>query len=466
MNPPHLFVPPVEGVVTPSRARRRALAATLLVDALVGLTVATVGVVVGAVEVVAAATLWFLAEAGLAARHRHAHDFDRPFQVARRHLTYLLVTCAVGLLLDRRDGAVAALVALGLLGVGPTVAAYAVHPSFARHRKRGELSRPTTLIVADRLFAKVALEDRKDDWSRVIGICLPERQPSVRSVNGVAVVGTLADVAARARRLRVHEVAVQLECVADADWLRNLEWSLEETGARLTLLTPLRDTRPQRVTARRVGGAVELAVAHGRPFGIVRHLKAALESVLAGCLLVVTLPVLLLCAAAVKLDSPGPAFFLQRRVRDGDRTFTMVKLRTMSVDAEARRAELESSNEVGGGLFKMSADPRVTRVGRVLRKLSLDELPQLVNVMLGQMALIGPRPALPSEVEKYDERARRRLAVKPGLTGLWQVSGRSGLSWEESVALDVDYVDNWHPRLDLSIAIRTIRAVLRRDGAY
>jgi lipopolysaccharide/colanic/teichoic acid biosynthesis glycosyltransferase len=144
----------------------------------------------------------------------------------------------------------------------------------------------------------------------------------------------------------------------------------------------------------------------------------------------------------------------------------MYKLRTMTEDAEDRLEELLEFNEVGGGLFKMKADPRVTKIGAWLRRLSLDELPQLYNVLVGDMSLIGPRPALPCEVASYDQVARRRLAVKPGLTGLWQVSGRSNLSWDETVRIDHDYVDNWRPSRDLTIALRTVKAVLSKDGAH
>jgi lipopolysaccharide/colanic/teichoic acid biosynthesis glycosyltransferase len=138
----------------------------------------------------------------------------------------------------------------------------------------------------------------------------------------------------------------------------------------------------------------------------------------------------------------------------------------MTVDAEARLAELADQNEVGGGLFKIRADPRITPTGKWLRRLSLDELPQLWNVVIGDMSLIGPRPALPHEVASYDESARRRLAVKPGLTGLWQVSGRSNLTWDESVRIDSDYVDNWRPGREVAIALRTVKAVLSKDGAH
>ena len=192
---------------------------------------------------------------------------------------------------------------------------------------------------------------------------------------------------------------------------------------------------------------------------------AVLNAVLAALLIVLAAPVLLAVAIAVKLDG-GPVLFRQTRVGHGGREFTMVKFRSMCVDAEARLAALATHNEGAGPLFKLSHDPRITRVGRQLRKFSLDELPQLFNVVGGTMALVGPRPALPREVAEYCPMARRRLDAKPGLTGLWQVSGRSDLSWEESIQLDAHYVDTWAPLNDVKIIARTAGAVLRSSGAY
>jgi exopolysaccharide biosynthesis polyprenyl glycosylphosphotransferase len=187
----------------------------------------------------------------------------------------------------------------------------------------------------------------------------------------------------------------------------------------------------------------------------------------AGALLVLllTLPVLLGVALAVAADG-GPVFFTQTRIGRGGRTFRMVKFRSMVVDAEARKAELMAANEGAGPLFKMRDDPRVTRIGAIIRRYSLDELPQLFNVLTGSMSLIGPRPCLPTEAERYTGPMHRRHRVKPGLTGLWQVSGRSNLSWDESVRLDLHYVDAWSLALDLKIAARTFRAVLASNGAY
>jgi lipopolysaccharide/colanic/teichoic acid biosynthesis glycosyltransferase len=188
--------------------------------------------------------------------------------------------------------------------------------------------------------------------------------------------------------------------------------------------------------------------------------------VAAGTILLLA-PVLVAIAVAVKLDSAGPILFRQVRVGQGGREFTMLKFRTMVADAEARRADLLAHNQNADGLlFKIADDPRITRVGRLLRRFSLDELPQLFNVLGGRMSLVGPRPPLPAEVALYDDSVRRRLLVKPGLTGLWQVSGRSDLTWDESVRLDLRYVENWSLLLDVMILWKTGFAVVRARGAY
>ncbi|MGH9151698.1 MAG: sugar transferase [Acidimicrobiales bacterium] len=194
-------------------------------------------------------------------------------------------------------------------------------------------------------------------------------------------------------------------------------------------------------------------------------LKRALDVLLAGGALVLSLPLLVILAAAVHLDSPGPVLFRQRRVGLNGREFTILKLRSMVANAEALRERLEAANEADGPLFKITHDPRVTRLGRWLRKLSLDELPQLLNVVRGDMSLVGPRPALPHEVDSYDHRAARRLLAKPGITGPWQVSDRHRSSFEDYLALDLDYVENWSIGRDLLLLARTVPAVLQRTGA-
>jgi exopolysaccharide biosynthesis polyprenyl glycosylphosphotransferase len=193
--------------------------------------------------------------------------------------------------------------------------------------------------------------------------------------------------------------------------------------------------------------------------------KRAFDVTVACMVLVLTLPVLVVAAVAIKLQDGGPLLFRQVRIGRDGRPFTVMKLRTMVVDAEARRAELLDRNEMDGPLFKMTHDPRVTRVGRVLRTLSIDELPQLVCVVRGTMSLVGPRPALPSEVEEWDADVHERLRVLPGITGMWQVSGRSNTSFEEYKRFDLYYVDNWSLAHDVRICGRTVGVVLRRQGA-
>ena len=182
--------------------------------------------------------------------------------------------------------------------------------------------------------------------------------------------------------------------------------------------------------------------------------------------LLLAAPVMGAVALAIKLEDGGPVLFKQPRVGRKGEIFDCLKFRSMSVDAEARLAELMAANEGSGPLFKMTHDPRITGVGRFIRRFSLDELPQLWNALRGDMSLVGPRPALPTEVAQYDSDTRRRLDVRPGLTGLWQVSGRSNLSWDDTVRLDLYYVDNWSLIQDVMILARTAKAILGTSGAY
>ena len=250
--------------------------------------------------------------------------------------------------------------------------------------------------------------------------------------------------------------------------LRELSWLLEDTGIDMVIATSLDGIAPHRVDIVEQDGRLNIKVASARARGATALARAVLDRVAALVLLVLTAPVMLAISVAIRLDSKGPAIFRQTRVREGGATFTMFKFRTMSLNAEEQLSELQELNLHASSdpLFKVVDDPRITRVGRLLRLTSLDELPQLLNVVKGEMSLIGPRPALPIEVELYDFVARRRLAVKPGMTGLWQVSGRSRLTWDESIGFDLEYVDNWSPIADAAIAVKTVRAVVTKDGAF
>jgi exopolysaccharide biosynthesis polyprenyl glycosylphosphotransferase len=248
--------------------------------------------------------------------------------------------------------------------------------------------------------------------------------------------------------------------------LRELAWELEKTGTDLCVAPALLDVAGPRTTIRPVAGLPLLHMDHPEFTGTKQVIKDAFDKIVGLSALALTAPVFLFVTLIIRLDDGGPAFFRQTRVGRDGRDFTVYKFRTMVMDAEKLKTELTASNDHDGVLFKMRKDPRITKVGSWLRRWSLDELPQLVNVVRGDMSLVGPRPALPDEAARYGDYVRRRLVVKPGLTGLWQVNGRSDLSWEESVRLDLRYVENWSLVLDLQILWKTLSAVWRGSGAY
>ncbi|MFD9291413.1 sugar transferase [Streptomyces sp. NPDC060030] len=252
----------------------------------------------------------------------------------------------------------------------------------------------------------------------------------------------------------------------DDDRLRRLAWGLHDGGLALCVLSELSGVAAARVRPASAAGLTLLHVAPPLRHGPQAVLKAVVDRAGAALGLLALAPLFCGVALAVRLSSPGPVFHRQTRHGRHNRPFTMWKFRTMVADAEARREQLSAANESGGPMFKMRRDPRVTRIGQALRRTSVDELPQLLNVLRGDMSLVGPRPPLPEEVSRYDERELRRLAVRPGLTGLWQVSGRSDLSWQETVSLDLWYVDNWSVATDMGLLARTVRAVTDGRGAY
>lgn len=247
--------------------------------------------------------------------------------------------------------------------------------------------------------------------------------------------------------------------------LREVGWAAEERSIEVVVAHALTDIAGPRIHTRPVAGLPFIYIEYAEFSGFKYWAKRVSDIVASSLLIVLLSPILLITALLVKSDG-GPVIFRQERVgRDGTH-FKMLKFRSMVVDAEAKLANLEAKSDGNKVMFKMKDDPRVTKVGRVLRRYSIDELPQLFNVLGGTMSLVGPRPALPKEVASYDEWAMRRLLVKPGITGLWQVSGRSNLSWEDSVRLDQYYVENWSLISDALILVKTVKAVLASDGAY
>jgi exopolysaccharide biosynthesis polyprenyl glycosylphosphotransferase len=352
-------------------------------------------------------------------------------------------------------------------------------------RARGESLRRVIVVGHELSVIGITRQLRRERYHglEVVGACLPrdhdgiglgactersEGQKARPKANDVdlPVYGTFDDIAS-AVDLADADTVVVLSCPElDGVALRRLAWRLERDEVDLVVASALIDVAGARTTIRPFDGLPMLHIEHPRLHGGVRLVKELFDRLGALALLVLFGPVLLGVALCVRVTSRGPVLFRQVRVGRDGREFRIFKFRSMYVDAEARLAELRHLNEHDGVLFKMRDDPRVTPVGRWLRRFSLDELPQLLNVAAGQMSLVGPRPPLPSEVAAYADDVRRRLAVKPGMTGLWQVSGRSDLPWEEAVRLDLRYVENWSLSLDLVILLRTMTAVVRSSGAY
>ncbi|MGZ4447107.1 MAG: exopolysaccharide biosynthesis polyprenyl glycosylphosphotransferase [Nocardioides sp.] len=296
-----------------------------------------------------------------------------------------------------------------------------------------------------------------------VAVCLAGAPRSVSSA--LPVLHGLDNLGESVARHRADAVIVVPCRHLDPRRLRRLGWQLESAGTQLYVAAGLLDVSRTRTTIGYAGALPLLHVREAELAGGRRVLKHVVERAVAAVALTLLLPLLLGVALVVRLGSEGPALYRQTRVGKDGVPFSILKFRTMTTDADARRTELVAVAD-GGLLFKLEDDPRVTREGRFLRRYSLDELPQLVNVVRGEMSLVGPRPPLPSEVAQYEPDAHRRLAVTPGMTGLWQVSGRSELSWEESLRLDLRYVDNWSLALDLRILCRTAHAVLGHQGAY
>jgi exopolysaccharide biosynthesis polyprenyl glycosylphosphotransferase len=302
----------------------------------------------------------------------------------------------------------------------------------------------------------------------VVAACLasPAGSATRGGIAGVPVVWGLGNVVDLVEQFDADTVAVVGCPEMSGVRLHELAWKLEKTETDLCVAPGLLDVAGPRTTVRPVAGLPLLYLDHPEFTGARRVVKSGFDRLGAALALILAAPVFAAAAFAVRLDDGGPALFRQTRVGRGGRAFTVLKFRTMVLDAEQRKAQLTARNENDGVLFKIRDDPRITGVGRWLRRYSIDELPQLINVLIGDMSLVGPRPALPDEAARYGDYVRRRLAVKPGITGLWQVSGRSDLSWEDSVRLDLRYVENWSFALDLHIMWKTCSAVLRGLGAY
>jgi exopolysaccharide biosynthesis polyprenyl glycosylphosphotransferase len=360
-------------------------------------------------------------------------------------------------------------VAVALVGAAAYIAIlrYVARRMLYMLRAKGKASHLVLLIgtLPEAMEVYTAVTRNRSAGMIPVGIHVTEGYASTRGLAVPVPVYAGREVVGLVREVGADTVAVCGSASTEPGELRRLAWQLEGTGVDLVVAPQLTDIAGPRVHIRPVEGLPLLYVEEPTLSGVAWLIKNLLDRVVAAVGLLILSPVFLALALAIRLGDKGPVFFRQMRVGREGKTFRVWKFRTMYVDAEERLAALVDQNESDGLLFKIKNDPRVTPVGRFLRASSLDELPQLINVLLGEMSLVGPRP-LPAEDGDFLGDVRRRLLVRPGMTGLWQVSGRSDLSWDDAVRLDLYYVDNWSLTFDLTILWRTIGVVLRTKGAY
>jgi len=361
-------------------------------------------------------------------------------------------------------------VALPFITVSDLLLRYARRKRLHESRAKGRCMGKAVIVGHSDVVCELAAVLRRDTYHglSVVAACIvgPDRSAEIE---GVPVIGGIESAEDIVGVVRIHDadtVAVLACPEMIGPKLRELAWALEKTGTDLCVAPALLDVAGPRTTIRPTAGLPLLHMDHPEFTGTRWLIKSLFDRAAAILGLLVFSPLFGVLALAIKVGDKGPVLFRQTRVGKDGKHFTVYKFRTMVVDAEQRKADLAMSNDGRGVLFKMRNDPRVTPVGGWLRRYSLDELPQLVNVLAGDMSLVGPRPALPEEASLYAEYVRRRLAVKPGLTGLWQVNGRSDLPWEEAVRLDIRYVENWSFVLDLQILWKTCSAVTQGNGAY
>ncbi len=337
-------------------------------------------------------------------------------------------------------------------------------------RRRGGLMRPTLVVGSNAESADIIRVLRHNPETGLVPIgCLASSQAERLGLDfcsgDIPVLGTAREVAEIVSATNADCVIIA-STAFDHDVLARIIAELRAVDVDVHISSGLFEVLTSRVVVNEVAG-VPLITVKGISLSKGNLLvKRTFDLLVAGTFVILGMPIWLLIALLIKLTSRGPVFYGQPRAgRDGT-TFQMLKFRSMYVDSEARLAELSAANEASGPLFKMKDDPRVTSVGKWLRKFSLDEFPQLINVLKGEMSLVGPRPPLPHEVELYSVKDWRRLEVVPGMTGLWQVSGRSSLTFDEMIALDLFYIENWSVGLDITLMLRTIPAVLFARGAY
>ncbi|MCB0988670.1 MAG: sugar transferase [Microthrixaceae bacterium] len=337
---------------------------------------------------------------------------------------------------------------------------------FNQMRSTGRMTREVIVAGANPEGRDIAAMLQTESWLgyKVIGF-VDDSGAAAEPVPGVSLLGTTADLPSVIANHPSAGVIVAASGV-DSAVTNRMARDLLDRGIHVELSSTLRDIASERLTVRPLGRFPMVYVEPITRDGWRAGAKRAFDLTVGTLSLIVAAPILLVAAIAIKLDSRGPVLFRQTRVGQNSKPFNVLKLRSMVTDAEAQLVDLIDLNEADGPLFKMAEDPRITRVGRLIRATSIDELPQLWNVVRGDMSLVGPRPALPHETEEWDSLLAQRLRVKPGITGMWQVNGRSDTSFEDYTRLDLYYVDNWTLTTDLAIMLKTVPAVVLRQGAH
>lgn len=343
----------------------------------------------------------------------------------------------------------------------------------ARKRRRGQAQSKLLVVGATRAARDIAAEFDKDPWAgyRVTGICTPMGPSAPKEVITVAgrdipIVGTDEAILDAVQRTGVDAVALAATHHLSPVEIRRLMWELETAGVDLMVAPGLIDIADQRLISRPIAGMAVFEIAKPQYSRANSVLKRSFDVFFATVALLAAAPIMVITAVAVKLTSAGGIFYRSERIGIDGQPFRMTKFRSMYTDADSRQAELIAANGGNVLFFKMKDDPRVTKVGKLIRKFSIDELPQFFDVLSGAMSVVGPRPQVRREVDTYDDLVSRRLSVKPGLTGLWQVSGRNDLKVEDAVRLDLSYVENWSLLQDMVIIAKTVRTVVAGSGAY
>jgi len=355
-------------------------------------------------------------------------------------------------------------IGIPLLVIGRFALRRAIHAAHAR----GSLLHRVLIAGSPAHVDEIAAVLRRESWLgyQVVGALTPAHYLDEETRRGIPVLGNSDDVISAVAEAEADIVFFASGALGSSTQMRRIVWDLEHLAIQVVVAPSVTDVAADRIRVRPVAGLPLMHIDPPRATDASRWGKRLFDVVGSFALLVLLSPLFLIAAISIRLHDRGPILFRQTRVsRHGDE-FLCLKFRSMVPDAEAQLVRLHEEVGHDEGLFKMREDPRITRPGRWLRRYSVDELPQLVNVLRGQMSLVGPRPPLPSEVARYDGDTGRRMHVRPGLTGLWQVSGRADLSWEETVRLDLYYVDNWSMLQDLWILVKTVGAVLRSRGAY